>query len=112
MTRVEVIKLLQFLRGCYPSGKIDDPQGVIDAYMLAFSDKDAGDVYKAARYYMLKGKYFPNPADLSECMSRALMVYGDDQPTLSSGEGVKMLNSGEEDKFNVEELWEWLWYDK
>lgn len=93
MTREETMRLLQFLAGCYPNKKITDPKGMIDAYMLAFSDDDAGDIYKAARHHMMTNKYFPTPADIRDCLAKGRIIYNDEQLALQADNGIKALSA-------------------
>ena len=104
MTREETIKLLQFLNGCY-SKKIEDPRGMIDAFMMVFADADAGDVYKAARYHMTNNKFFPTPADLNNCMFRAKLLF-DVVP-----ESKKLTSGKEPDAMDVDYLAQWLFQE-
>lgn len=92
MTREETIRLLQFLKGCYPNAKIDDPHGMIDAWSLAFSSDPAGDVYRAARLHMTHNTYFPTPANINECMYKAKLLFDAD----AGANKKKMLPDGDD----------------
>jgi len=98
MTREETIRLLQFLKGCYPNVKIDDPSGMVDGWMLAFSDKDAKEVYKGARLHISNNRFFPTPADINQCIKRAVLLYDDlPAPALQSGINTESLPSQTDD---------------
>ena len=93
MTREETIRLLQFIAGCYPNAKITDPKGMIDAYMLAFAEDDASDIYKAARHHMKTNKYFPTPADITNCLAKGRIIYTDEQLALQADNSIKALSA-------------------
>lgn len=106
MTREETIKLLQFLKGCYPYVKLEDPKGMIDAWQLAFYTEEAQDVYKAARLHMSKNKFFPTPADIKEGMNRAKLMYDIASPVSLQAQNNPQLPSGIDDE--IESLWDWI----
>lgn len=107
MTREETLKLLQFLKGCYPNTKIDDPQGMVQAWMLAFSDRTAEDVYKGARFHMMTNKFFPTPADIQRDLSKALILYSDyPNPPLPPDTPLICDHSGIDEE--MLRLWDWL----
>ena len=108
MTREQTIQLLQFLKGTYPYCKIEDPRGMVEAWMLAFCDDDAHEVYKAARLHMSKKKFFPSPAEIKENMTRARLLYDIPEPKRIASETAKQLPSGQEEEMSVEDLWEWI----
>lgn len=73
MTRREIVKLLEALMGAYPMTKIPDPKMTADAWEMAFGSYEAELVYKAARVYMITGRFFPTISDIHRCMSRTGM---------------------------------------
>lgn len=75
MTREETIKLLQFLKGCYPSFKTDDAQTMVMSYSVALAQYKTEDVFKAARYHVIHNKFFPTPAEIIQCILRANLLY-------------------------------------
>lgn len=81
MTRIEIIKLLKALRAAYPSAKIADPEGMVDAWELAFGEDDAARIYKAARVHMNGNKFFPTIADIRACINRGELLYGSNDQT-------------------------------
>ena len=102
MTREQTIKLLEVLKACYPNTKkIEDPRMMVEAWMMAFMDDDAGDVYKAARYHMSRNKYFPSVAEIKECMSKARIIYDNTAPN------PRALPSGEREDADLIPLWQW-----
>ena len=113
MTRTETIKLLEFLKGCYPNVRIDDAPGMVDAWLLAFSDKKAKEVYQAARLHMQNCKFFPTPADIIQNINRAKILF-DDKPGLPQGTPGNRLTSGQDIQKTDEEmlqLWAWICSD-
>ena len=110
MTRTEVIKLLEFLKGCYPNVKIDDAPGMVDAWILAFGDKPAKEVYQGARLHMEKSKFFPTPADIIQNMRRAKLLYENPRNLLPAQNPEKTPASDSpaftEEEFD--EFWQWL----
>lgn len=113
MTREETLRLLQFLKGCYPNTKIDDPKGTVEAWQLAFSADQADTIYKAARYHMVNNKFFPTPADIQNCVFRASLVYDEAQSDqIADDTTTKALPPQTADKDpDMSELWQWLWSD-
>lgn len=94
MTRKEIAKLLNMLYAVYPNTKdIKNPDITLDAWELAFGDEEAERVYKAARVYMKKGRFFPSPADIVENINRGQMLYGEtskinETPVLTDGNNI------------------------
>lgn len=66
MSREEVIDLLEILAAAYPNARLGNPKRTADAWMLAFAEADAGDIYKAARHHMTSSPYFPTIADIEK----------------------------------------------
>lgn len=82
MTHKQVAELLKALAANYGK-KLDarTANDMIDAWMLNLGDKDAGDVYKAARLHMSVSKFFPNPADILDKLAKASLIYGAEDET-------------------------------
>ena len=115
MTRQEILRLLQFLKGCYPHARIEDPEGVLAAWELVFGDQEAELVYKAARCHINRSQYFPTPADIKNNFSRAryLFDYEADEKRLTTGQTAKELPANTQDAdFDVEEFFRWLFSDE
>ena len=75
MTREEIIKLLQAVRSAYPTAKISDPAGLVDAWEREFGGYHAEVIYKATRAYMTKGKFFPTISDILKNITRGQLLY-------------------------------------
>lgn len=87
MTREQIIDLLEIMAAAYPNTKIKDPQRMVEAWMLAFSEDDAERVYKAARHHINNNRFFPTAADIRESMTRGELIYGDQPSTAPRIEG-------------------------
>jgi len=111
MSREETIRLLQFLKGCYPNVRIDDPSGMVDAWMLVFSTDKAEDVYRGARYHMTSSKFFPTPADIRAGMFRASLLY-DMTSAASLPEKRSEQKEEDENKMTDEEFLKFIGLDK
>ena len=72
MTREEVIQLLAIIRANYPNVKISDPAATVNAWQLTLGDYPSDLIFEAARSYMMKGKFFPTPADIIKEKDRIL----------------------------------------
>lgn len=64
MTRLEIIELLEVVRTNYAAIKLSDPKGIVDLWEMEFAEYPAETVYKAARFHMMKSKYFPSVAEI------------------------------------------------
>lgn len=74
MTRDEITKLLELLCGNY-NARIVDPAATADAWELILGPYSAEAVYKAARLHMERSRFFPNPAEIKDKITRAQIVY-------------------------------------
>lgn len=71
MTREETLRLLGFLKGCYPNTKgITDPATMAQAWEMCFGSYDAETIYKAARLHLTSCEYFPTIADIQKHIKR------------------------------------------
>ena len=75
MNRREIVELLKVLADNYPNNKISDPEGTVKTWELNLGAYEAKDIYMAAKLYMGKCSYFPNPADLIKEIPRAQLLY-------------------------------------
>ena len=77
MTRDETIKLLMTLSVNYPQAAkaIKNPKETAVVWEMNLGEFPAEAVYKAARLHMSTSKYFPNPADIREKITRAKLIY-------------------------------------
>lgn len=75
MTREEITDLLEMVITAYPQTKIKDPAKMVDVWEMTFGEYDAETIYKATRLHMSKSKYFPNPADIKEKITRAEIIF-------------------------------------
>ena len=77
MTREEVIRLLETIRAAYPNAKgIVDPKKTVDVWTMAFAEDPADVIYKAARHHFNTNRFFPNVADIRDCINKGQMLYG------------------------------------
>jgi len=81
MTREEITRLLEALIAAYPSAKIVDARGMVNAWEMAFGDECAETIYKAARLHMKTNKFFPTIADISKCIPLS-GIYGQPEKRL------------------------------
>ena len=77
MTRDEITKLLELVSANYPQVRIKDPKKTVDSWEMQLGGFDAESVYKAARLHMATSKFFPSPADITEKMVKAKIVYSE-----------------------------------
>ena len=75
MTREEIGKLLKIAYAAYPNAKITDPEGMLNVWEMAFGDYPADKIYKAVRLHIQTNRFFPTPADITEKITRAEIVY-------------------------------------
>lgn len=73
MTRAETLDLLEVLAAAYPYARITNPCRMADAWMLAFAEEDASDIYKAARHHMMISPFFPTIADIQKSRQYTFM---------------------------------------
>ena len=80
MTREEVIQLLGILQNTYGK-KFADPNGTVDSWFATLATYEAKSIFKATRLYMETKtiKNFPNPADIISLITRAELVYPDEE---------------------------------
>lgn len=114
MTREETLRLLEFLRGSYPAAKIEDAAATANAWSLVFQEEPAANVYRAARLHITRSPFFPTPADIKNCITRAAIIY--DTPTIqalqeSSKPALEDPQQEPEPELDIEDLWEWLFSD-
>lgn len=83
MKRSEIIDLLEIIAGAYPNAKLVDPLRTVDAWMLAFGEADAGEIYKAARHHLNTCRFFPTIADIQQCRQKAKLIYSDNPLRIS-----------------------------
>ena len=109
MTREETLRLLEFLMGAYPAMKLDKAQAIktLEAWSLVFQEEPAEKVYRAARLHISNNKYFPNTADITECMRRGSILY--DIPTAQAlPEGQTKALPAPAEPVDLDEFWEWM----
>ena len=77
MTRDEITKLLELVSANYPQVRIKDPKLTVDSWEMQLGGFDTESVYKAARLHMATSKFFPSPADITEKMVKAKILYSE-----------------------------------
>lgn len=89
MNRLECVQLIKTLMGAYPNTKHDNPQGLLDSYMLVLSEYEAETVYKAARMYMgnANNKYFPKAAEIKKYIPLAPHMFNPEVMALPDASG-------------------------
>ena len=75
MTRAEIVDLLELVSSAYPNAKIKDAENTVRAWELAFGEYPADQIYKATRLHMNTNRFFPTPADISNLIVRADLLY-------------------------------------
>ena len=78
MTEKETMQILAIVRTAYPAIKIENPQGMVQAWYGCLGEFSVDAVMKAARLHMNTSKYFPTPAEIREKIVRAEIAYRDD----------------------------------
>ena len=98
MNKLECVQLLKTLMGAYPNTKHDNPQGLLDSYMLVLSEYEAETVYKAARMYMGNGKnkYFPKAAEIKKYIPLAPHMFNPEAMALPDASGSSENGSDED----------------
>lgn len=80
MIKEEVIQLLGILQNTYGK-KFVDPMGTVEAWFASLAPYETKSIFKATRLYIETKtiKNFPNPADIIELITRAEIVYPDEE---------------------------------
>lgn len=102
MNKLECVQLLKTLMGAYPNTRHDNPQGLLDSYMLVLSEYEAETVYKAARMYMSNphNKYFPKAAEIKSLIPLAPYMFNPEAMAIPEESGSSE-NGSDEDDANV-----------
>ena len=75
MSEKECAQILSIIRTAYPSVKIENAKGMVQAWLMSLGEFSANSVMKAARLHMETSKYFPTPAEIREKIVRAELIY-------------------------------------
>ena len=77
MTRQEILKLLESVSASYPNIKVADAKNMVSTWEMAFTNRDAQDVYKAVVLHMTKSKWFPTVAEVEANLEKVTMFFSD-----------------------------------
>lgn len=98
MDREKTLRLLGIIKACYPHAKIEDPEGTVAAWLLAFQEDEAREIYKAARFHIHNNKFFPTPGDITECRAKARIIYTPEEAEMQHPD---RLTAGEPDASEI-----------
>ena len=76
MTEKETAQILAIVRTAYPNVKIENPAGMVKVWHMILGEYSSEEIFNAAKLHISISKYFPTPADISEKIVRAEIVYG------------------------------------
>ena len=112
MNRAEIVDLLELVSSAYPNTKIKDAENTVRAWELAFGEYPAEQIYKATRLHMNTNRFFPTPADISDLIVRAEIVYNGSNLLSNRLEaksnGITPIYSEDELEAKLEAFCEWI----
>ena len=79
MDKKETAQILAIIRSVYPNTKIEDAAAMVEGWHLVLGDYSAKTIMNAARLHMATNKYFPTPAEIAEKITRAELLYGNQE---------------------------------